>query len=61
MATDGQFRVGVTRDIRGADGSPILDLTLLEDGQWEFLPESDEITVEVDRIGRLANPVVAGW
>ena len=26
-----------------------------------WMQPGDEITVEVDRIGRLTNPVVAGW
>jgi phosphoglycerate dehydrogenase-like enzyme len=36
------FRVGVTVDIRGDDGSPVFDLGLLDDAeevQWQFLGE----------------------
>lgn len=44
------FRVGVTRDIRRTDGSPVHDLTLLDGGagvEWEFLAEDvDEISPE---------------
>ena len=40
------FRVGVTRDIRAEDGSPIHDLALLDaapDVEWEFLRDGDEV------------------
>jgi 2-keto-4-pentenoate hydratase/2-oxohepta-3-ene-1,7-dioic acid hydratase in catechol pathway len=40
-------------------GTPAGVAAFRPDTPW--LRPGDEVTVEVDRIGRLTNPVVAGW